>query len=47
MEGVRPSGRPRKTWEDTVMEDMRKLGLFGEDAQDRVKWRKAICPCTG
>ncbi|MBV8233323.1 MAG: hypothetical protein JO329_25390 [Planctomycetaceae bacterium] len=47
VEGVRPSGRPKKTWEDTVREDMRKLGLSGEDAQDRVKWRKAICPCTG
>ena len=25
--GVRPKGRPRKTWEEVVREDMRELGL--------------------
>ena len=32
-------GRSRKTWHDCVKEDMRKLGLQSEDAQNRSAWR--------
>ena len=32
-------GRPKKTWEETVKDDMRKRNLTIEDAHDRVKWR--------
>lgn len=39
--GERPRGRPKKRWTDQVADDMRKLGVTLEDAQDRVKWRNA------
>ena len=47
VEGVKPRGRPKKTWMETVKADMSKLGLSREDASDRVKWRRAIGPRTG
>src|SRR5450755_4055524 len=31
VEGTRPRGRPRKTWNDCVPDDMRELGLIRED----------------
>uniref|UniRef100_A0A914WJM6 Uncharacterized protein n=1 Tax=Plectus sambesii TaxID=2011161 RepID=A0A914WJM6_9BILA len=39
--GRRPRGRPKKRWMDRMKEDMRALQLTPEDAQDRVKWKKA------
>jgi len=42
MEGVRGRGRPKKTWQDCVSEDMKRLGLKREDAQDRALWRVKI-----
>ena len=42
VEGRAPVGRPRKTWQETVNEDMRQLGLTAADAQDRSKWRSSI-----
>uniref|UniRef100_A0A914WD71 Reverse transcriptase domain-containing protein n=1 Tax=Plectus sambesii TaxID=2011161 RepID=A0A914WD71_9BILA len=39
--GRRPRGRPKKRWMDCMKEDMRALQLTPEDAQDRVKWKKA------
>jgi len=47
VQGVKPRGRPKKTWMETVKADMSKLGLSREDASDRVKWRRAIGPRTG
>ena len=35
-------GRPKKTLEETVEADMRKINLTIKDAHDRVKWR---CGC--
>ena len=33
-------GRPKKTWDEVVKEDMMKRGLSINDAQDRNKWRR-------
>ena len=42
IEGTRPWGRPKKTWESTIKEDCALLGLKPEDAQDRDSWRAEI-----
>jgi len=33
-------GRPKKSWDEVVKEDMKKRGLCINDAQDRNKWRR-------
>mgnify|MGYP001824797758 CR=1 FL=1 len=38
----RGRGRPKKTWGECVVQDLRQLGLTGEMAQDRVRWRGLI-----
>ena len=35
-------GRSRKTWKECVVDDMRKMNLKREDAQDRGLWRSGI-----
>ena len=42
VEGLRGRGRSRKTWNECVVDDMRKIGVTREDAQDRAVWRSAI-----
>ena len=42
VEGEKGRGRGRKTWHECVVEDMRKLKLQKEDAQNRVTWRRGI-----
>ena len=42
VEGTRPSGRPKKTWQTTVLADMRILSINHEVAMDRSRWKKAI-----
>ena len=42
VEGKRPRGRPRKTWEGVLQEDMKKVGLVREDARDRERWRSML-----
>ena len=42
VEGKRPVGRPRKTWDEVVTEDMEAWNLEREMAQDRVTWRRAL-----
>ena len=42
LEGTRPSGRPKKTWQMTVLEDMKALGIDHEVAMDRSRWKRAI-----
>ena len=42
VEGSRGRGRSRKTWNECVVDDMRKIGVTREDAQDRAVWRSAI-----
>ena len=39
VEGLRGRGRSRKTWMECVDDDMGRLNLRKEDAQDRVVWR--------
>ena len=38
MEGRRPVGRPKKTWSKIVEEDMRKLNITENMAEDRKPW---------
>jgi glutathione S-transferase len=42
VNGKRGHGRGRKTWREWVEEDMKALGLRSEDAQERLRRRKAI-----
>ena len=42
VDGKRGRGRGRKTWKDCVTDDMKKLMLTQEDAQDRAVWRSGI-----
>ena len=42
VEGDIGRGRSRKTWRECVNEDMKKLKLNKEDAQDRVAWKNGI-----
>jgi len=39
VKGMRGKGRGKKTWVECVKDDMRRLGLKKEDAQDRKRWR--------
>ena len=40
--GERGRGTGRKTWKECVADDMRKLKLKQEDAQDRAFWASGI-----
>jgi len=42
VEGERGRGRGRKSWKECVANDMRKLKLKQEDAQDRAFWASGI-----
>ena len=42
VEGVRPPGRPKKTWKECVMSDLKQLGLTRANALDRNYWKTAI-----
>ena len=45
-EGKRPSGRPRRRWEDNIKMDLREVGGgcgdWKELAQDRNRWRALV-----
>jgi len=47
VEGIRPRGRPKKTWWDCVKNGMESLGLSQNDAQSRNKWRRKFKGATG
>jgi len=47
VEGIRPRGRPKKTWWDCVKNDTESLCLSQKDAQSRNKWRRRIKEATG
>ena len=42
VEGRRPRGRPKKSWLNVIREDLRKLGINEDLADDRCGWRAAI-----
>ena len=42
VEGLRPRGRPKRTWREVVREDCQARKLNKEDAVDHCKWRKMI-----
>jgi len=42
VEGVRPRGRPKKTWREIVEKGCKARGLNREDAMDHCRWRRQI-----
>ena len=42
VEGRRPVGRPKTTWSKVVEEDMRKLNVTEDMAEDRKQWRQLV-----
>jgi len=42
VEGVRPRGRPKKTWTKVVQKNCQACELHREDATDCNRWRKQI-----
>ena len=42
VEGNRPAGRPKKTWQDTIKADLRQLKLDPSEASNRASWRRVI-----
>ncbi len=40
--GKRKRGRPKRRWLDNIRKDLSESELSGEEAQDRVKWRRLI-----
>ena len=42
VEGRRAVGRPRKTWEQTIAEDLRVLQLNPDLVHDRAKWKQEV-----
>jgi len=51
--GCKRWGRPKRTWRDTFMEDMRAMGVSGSGthdeirsvARDRARWRQLVAQC--
>ena len=42
VEGRSPVGRPKKTWSKVVEEDMRKLNITEDMAEERKQWMQLI-----
>ena len=40
--GIRRRGRRNRRWKDNIKKDLSERELSGEEAQDRVKWRRLI-----
>jgi len=49
-DGRRRVGRPRRTWQDTLKEDLDTLGVDWNDARDtandRARWRQLVAQCS-
>jgi len=49
-DGRRRVGRPRRTWQDTLKEDLDPLGVDWSDARDtandRARWRQLVARCS-
>ena len=41
-DGKKAAGRPKKTWEQVVQDDLKEWGLDRGMVQDRVRWRGAL-----
>jgi len=39
LEGVRPRGRPEKTWSEVIEKDCQTQQICKEDVMDHRKWR--------
>jgi len=48
--GRRKVGRPKRTWQDTLKEDLDTLGVDWNDARDtandRARWRQLVAQCS-
>ena len=44
--GKRGKGRPRKSWDDVIMDDLNSSNLNKESALDRVTWRSVVKSAT-
>jgi len=48
--GKRKRGRPKKTWQDTLMDDLQAMGVDWEEAKsvavDRREWRSLVAQCS-
>ena len=42
VDGQRKRGRPKQTWRKQVEEEIKTVGLKGEDAWDQGKWRNGV-----
>jgi len=42
VEGLRPRGRPKRTWREVVEKYCQACKLNKEDAMDHSRWRKLI-----
>jgi len=42
VEGVRPRGRPKKTWLEVMEKDSHTRQIYKEDVVEHRKWRKLI-----
>jgi len=42
VEGLRPIGRPQRTWTEVVEKDCQARKLNKEDAMDHSRWRKLV-----
>ena len=40
--GNRKRGRPKRRWWDSIGNDLSERELSGEEAQDKLKWRRLI-----
>ena len=40
--GKRRRGRPKQRWLDNIKNDLSERELSGEEAQDRVQWRRLV-----
>ena len=46
VEGVRPRGRPKLRYMDTIRRDIKKNGLMDVNIRDRKNWRLAVSRAT-
>ena len=42
VQDERRRGRPKRRWLDNIRNDLTERELSGEEAQDRIKWRRLI-----